>query len=246
MQGAGGVLVGRDARRYEVQAIAQLFRDASSRTRWLLRREPQQRFDLDSSAPSTELAQRATAWAEQTHEPWLLAHSLRTWGFARLFAQADGLEVDAETLYLACLLHDTGLTDEGRIAAGEGCGCFALHGAHVSESLLIEWDADPAQAAEVAQAIALHLNVTVPRVHGASAHLLSQGVGLDCVGARAADVGREAITSVVRSYDRTRFPALLIERLGAEARERPQSRTGALWRVGFPLAIRMNPINRLK
>ena len=90
---------------------------------------------------ATDLVRATTAWAEQIHEPWLLRHSLRTWAFGWLFGQLDVVVVDAETLYLACLLHDVGLTADYRIPggdAGTACQCFAAHGAHVSEAKLLE------------------------------------------------------------------------------------------------------------
>jgi len=194
------------------------------------------------------LVRAATAWAEEVHEPWLLRHSLRTWVFGHLLGQLDGIDSDPEALYLACLLHDVGVTAAYRVPhgdIGEGCRCFAVHGAHVSEEKLLELGASPLLASEVADAIGLHLNASVSVESGAAAHLVNQGAALDVVGVRASDVGRKLIGEVLARYDRDGFSAELLTVVRGEYVERPTSRMASFFGIGMGPAIRLNPLNRM-
>lgn len=240
-----GNLSRREELTHQAKALRVLVADLPGRLRFLRDSSDDAPFDVDIDVPDTALARAATAWVAQTHDPWLLNHCLRTWAFAVLLGRTDDIEANDEMLYLACLLHDVGLTDEGRIGPGEACGCFAVHGAQAARDKLVELGADPLLAAEVADAIGLHLNATVPLSHGPTAHLLSAGAGLDVVGIRAADLGRAAVTAVLRAHERAGFVDSLLAVFRRELAVRSRGRLGAFWRGGFPLAIRLNPLNRL-
>jgi len=243
----GGALSRRERRAHQAAALALLTADLSSRVRFRWAAGAQG-LDVDVKPPTTGLVRAATAWAEEVHEPWLLRHSLRTWVFGHLLGQLDGIDSDPEALYLAGLLHDVGVTAAYRVPhgdIGEGCRCFAVHGAHVSEEKLLELGASPLLASEVADAISLHLNASVGVESGATAHLVSQGAGLDVVGARASDVGRKLIGDVIGRYDRTGFAAEFRAVLRAENVERPTSRTDSFFGIGMGPAIRLNPLNRM-
>lgn len=232
---------------HQAAAIAVLTADLPSRVRfrWAAGGSG---LDVDILAPVTDLVRATTAWAEQVHTPWLLRHGLRTWEFGRLFGQLDAVEADAETLYLACLLHDVGLTDDHRIPGGDvgrTCRCFAAHGAHVSEAKLLELGASPLLASEVADAIGMHLNARVGAEAGGVAALVNRGAALDVVGVRASDLGRRVIGEVLARQDRAGFADQLLDVLRVEAAERSSARMGSFFGVGFGAAIRLNPLNRL-
>ncbi|HSI25944.1 MAG TPA: hypothetical protein VK948_00935, partial [Aeromicrobium sp.] len=152
------------------------------------------------------------------------------------------------TLFLAAMLHDVALTDTYRVTPGEAplaCLCFAAHGAHLAEQTLVGLGADAAVATTVGEAIGWHLNAVVPEDAGPDAVALNAGAALDVIGLRAAVVGRTAVASVVRDEPRDGFVDGLLGALGLEARERPDSRMGLLWRLGFGTTIRLNPLNRV-
>lgn len=242
-----GALSRRERLAHQAAAIAVLTADLSSSLRF--RRESGAAgLEVDLTPPATDLVRATTAWAQQIHAPWLLRHSLRTWEFGRLFGQLDAVEADAETLYLACLLHDVGLTEDYRIPhgdAGQACACFAAHGAHVSEAKLLELGASPLLASEVADAIGMHLNARVGAESGGVAALVNRGAALDVVGVRASDLGRRLIREVLERHDRTGFADQLLDVLRVEAAERRSARMGSFFGVGFGPAIRLNPLNAL-
>ena len=243
----GGALSRRERLAHQSAAFALLTADMPSRVRFRWAAGAQG-LDVDVAPPTSGLVRAATEWAEGVHEPWLLRHGLRTWVFGHLLGQLDGLEPDPEALYLACLLHDVGLTADHRIPQGGGadsCRCFAVHGAHVSEQKLLELGASPVLASEVADAIGLHLNAKVGVESGGAAHLVNQGAALDVVGTRASDVGRALIAQVIARYDRTGFADELLPVLRAEIAERPAARMASLFGIGMGPAIRLNPLNRM-
>lgn len=195
------------------------------------------------SAPDSKLALAAEEYAREASSPRLYAHCLRTWAFATLFAQRDRVAHDEELLYLACVLHDLGLTPahNGRDTQAR---CFAVEGARAAHTLVSANGASDAQARTVAEAITLHLNVTVPRRLGAEAHLLSKGVSLDVVGRRLHQIPAPARRDVSARWPRSGFGAELAGATTEQARIRPESRSALLHRLGFVKLIERNPLER--
>ena len=243
----GGALSRRERLAHQAAAMALLTTDLSSRLRFRWA-SGASGVDVDVAPPSTDLVRATTAWAEEVHEPWLLRHGIRTWHFGRMLAQLDGVDVDPETSYLACLLHDVGLTDAFRVPGGDdgvACQCFAVHGAHVSEAKLLELGASPLLASEVADAIAMHLNARVGIDAGGPARVVNQGAALDVVGVRASDLGSAVIRGVLAQHDRAGFVDELLAVFRVENAERPSARMASLFGMGMGPAIRLNPLNRL-
>lgn len=243
----GGTLSRRERFAHQAGAVAVLTADMSSRVRfrWATGAPG---LVVDATLPTSDLVRATTSWAEGIHEPWLLRHSLRTWLFGRMLGQLDGTDADDESLYLACLLHDVGLTDEYRVPAGDAgtaCQCFAAHGAHVSEEKLLELGASPLLASEVADAIGMHLNAKVGAEAGGTARLVNQGAALDVVGVRASDVGSTIIREVIALHDRAGFADELLAVVRAENADRRSARMASFFGVGMGQAIRLNPLNRL-
>jgi HD superfamily phosphodiesterase len=103
------------------------------------------------SAPDSELARKAAALVERVHSKALLHHVHRTWWFAEFLGQRRGLQYDRETVYLAALLHDLGLTPE--FAADQR---FEVDGADAASRFLRANGYPQAKAEQVWDAIALH------------------------------------------------------------------------------------------
>src|SRR5579862_4739573 len=62
--------------------------------------------------PQTSLAKEATAVALSSEPIEIFRHSLRTFLFAELIATKRAIEHDRELVYVASILHDTGLSSE--------------------------------------------------------------------------------------------------------------------------------------
>jgi hypothetical protein len=87
-------------------------RNAVGRLRMAVRLHPGRNLSIPESrlaVPETALTRAARKVAEDTLTPTLLQHSYRTYRFGRALGELDGLQVDAELLFAAAILHDTGL-----------------------------------------------------------------------------------------------------------------------------------------
>jgi hypothetical protein len=193
--------------------------------------------------PDSSLAREAQDIVRELSSPALYGHCLRTWAFAELFAQRDRTTHDAELLYLACLLHDLGLTHE-HDGSDPTAACFAVEGARVAQAFLRSQEVPDERARTVAEAISLHLNVTVPARLGIEAHLLSKGVSLDVVGRRLHQISPAVATSVNERWPREGFAAELTTLTTRQAKIRPRSRSALLHRLGFVGLINANPLDR--
>src|SRR4030095_14997285 len=87
-------------------------RNAVGRLRMAARLHPGRNASIPESrlaVPETALPRAARKVAADTLTPTLLQHRYRTYRFGRALGELDGLPVDAELLFAAAILHDTGL-----------------------------------------------------------------------------------------------------------------------------------------
>jgi hypothetical protein len=194
--------------------------------------------------PDTELARVAEERVRELSKPALYGHCLRTWAFAALFAQRDRVDHDDELLYLACVLHDLGLT-EAHDRRDPSAACFAVEGARAAHGLVCEHGEPEDRARTVAEAISLHLNIKVPERYGPEAVLLSKGVMLDVVGRRRELMPKAAVSEVVAKWPREGSSELLLADTKIQAEVRPQARAAMLHRLGFTKLVSANPLDRL-
>lgn len=195
--------------------------------------------------PDSGVARLAEERVREVSSPVMHAHCLRTWCFAALIAQRDGLQHDEELLYLACVLHDLGLT-EAHDRRDATAACFAVEGARAAHDLLCHHGLAEDRARTVASAISLHLNIRVPTRLGAEAHLLSAGAAFDVVGRGVRKLPSATTAEVVARWPRRDCAAELATMTGAQANVRPDSRAALLHRLGFAQLIAANPLDRVR
>ncbi|HEY2216635.1 MAG TPA: HD domain-containing protein [Solirubrobacteraceae bacterium] len=240
----GGALRRRDRARLIGQAVAAQLARLPSQWR---SRIVGDRFSLTSpTPPDSALARAADERVRELSSPALYGHCARTWAYAALFAERDRVAHDAELLYLACMLHDLGLTKPhwGRDPHAK---CFAVEGAYAAQAFIGQREnANEQRASEVAEAISLHLNVDVPARLGVEARLLSKGVSLDVVGRRLDQLPTHATQGVEQRWPRGELAVELIAATGEQARLRPRSRSALLHGLGFPKLIEGNPLERAR
>lgn len=192
--------------------------------------------------PDTPLARAAEEHLRELAGPALYGHCLRTWAFAELFAQRDQVDHDEELLYVACVLHDLGLTEryDGRDPAAH---CFAVEGARAAHALVQEHGQPIPRADTIAEAISLHLNVDVHSRYGPVATLLSKGVMLDVVGRRIEQLPPDPIDDIVTRWPRAGSGELLLNDTRHQAQSRPHSRAALLHKLGFTQLVTANPLD---
>ncbi len=235
----GGTLRRRDRARLIGQGIsARLTRIPSQ---WRSRLFGEHASLVVPELPDSSLAREAEEHVRELSSPGLYGHCLRTWAFAELFSQRDRLSHDSELLYLACMLHDLGLTPShwGRDAHAK---CFAVEGASAARALVHAGGASEERSRTVAEAISLHLNVNVPARLGVEAHLLSKGVSLDVVGRRLHQIAPSVVQGVDARWPRAGFASELAAATTSQAQLRPGSRSGLAHKLGFVNLIEGNPL----
>jgi HD domain len=170
---------------------------------------------------------------EQLHPRFLVNHSYRTYVWAAIVAAHERLEYDEEVVYVASLLHDTGLSDAHQIEAPPNC--FSLIGAEAAVSCAADGGWDRARRDMAAEAIVMHLNLRVRPVDGIEAYLTAAGTSLDAVGARWWLIDPATRDAVLERYPRRGVKEGFVERFRSEAKTHPGSRAQYYWRY---LALR--------
>ncbi|MFD5466780.1 nuclear transport factor 2 family protein [Kitasatospora sp. NPDC127059] len=188
--------------------------------------------------PRSELAVAALRFAEETEEPFLFRHSVRGYLFARGLAERRGLRADAdyhdERLFLGCVLHDLGLTEEGN-----GDQRFEVDGADLAATFLREHGADEDTVAVVWDAVALHTSDGIAARKGPEVGLAQAGIALDVMGR-----GRDALPDGFAERVHDAFPredlgyaiadAIIAQALANPAKASPLSFPGQLLRRRLP------------
>ncbi|MFJ2821975.1 HD domain-containing protein [Streptomyces toxytricini] len=140
-------------------------------------------FDL----PRTELAAQALHYAAEVEPEVIFRHSVRSYLFARALADHDGMragaDFDDELVFLSCVLHDLGLSEQGN-----GDQRFEVDGADLAARFLRARGTGEDAVTVVWDAIALHTSVGIASRKGPEVALAHAGITVDVLG-----LGRESL-----------------------------------------------------
>jgi hypothetical protein len=168
--------------------------------------------------PDTALARAATGLASAAQPVEIFNHSLRTYLFAELIAAATNLAHDAELVYVASILHDTGLSPQHMSPSFP----FEVDGANVAADLLTKNGVAPERVATAWDAIALHDNSGIAVHKQNEVRLVNAGVGAD-FGAYSDLITRDQIDAIFAAAPRKDFINVFLDAAAAVARSKPQS-----------------------
>lgn len=191
--------------------------------------------------PDSAITREAIAICQDASPPYLLNHCLRAYFWARLLD--DGRQpFDDEALYTALMLHDLGLTDTHRLI-GDKEQCFTIVGARKVWELAEKHHWSGKRANIAAEAITLHLNISVHARHGKEAQMVRAGSGGDVTGLGLDVLQTDQIASVVARYPRLDIKKEILKPLSIEASERPCCRYAYLHtKLGFAKLVRYAPM----
>jgi HD domain len=171
--------------------------------------------------PTTPLAIRTVEYLRASETESVANHSLRSYLFAVLLAEHEGLQpsadFDPDLLFFACALHDLGTSP----MAG-GTQRFEIDGADLAATFLTDNAVDRSGVDLVWEAIALHTSPGIAERRGTLAYLTRRGVGIDF------GPGSEIITDAEGQAIHTRYPRLrmvpsLIDEIVRHAGRGPQN-----------------------
>lgn len=173
------------------------------------------------SAPDSELARKASALVERVHSKALLHHVHRTWWFAEFLGQQRGMKYDRETVYLAALLHDLGLTNE--FSADQR---FEVDGADAASHFLLENGYSKSKTELVWDAIALHSSAGIADRKQAEIALIYLGAHVDVMGLNIEEITPSLIEDALALYPRIGMKAAFTAAVAEVARKKPFTAIG--------------------
>ncbi len=169
------------------------------------------------TVPDSPLAREAAAAARESLPPEIFNHSLRTFLFAELVSKARKIDHDVEAVYVASILHDTGLS-EAHMSEGYR---FEVDGANLARAILKKHGVTGQRADIVWDAVALH-DSSFARWKGPEVRLVSSGVNAD-FGAFLDVLDHGDVKSVLAAAPRTNFIPAFLKSVAAVAKKKPNA-----------------------
>jgi HD domain len=180
--------------------------------------EGPQRTVAGISIPDTPLAKEASIAASSSEPVEIFNHSLRTFLFAELIAKAKGVAYDSEAVYVAAILHDTGLATAHMSATDR----FEVDGANLARQILKRHGVTGARADLVWDAISLHDSGGIARWKQPEVMLVNAGVSAD-FGAYLNLLHRNDVIAILSEAPRTGFIPVFLAAVAAVARQKPNA-----------------------
>jgi hypothetical protein len=186
----------------------------------------------------SKMARLATELARDTSPEYLFNHAARTFLFGALIGNASNLKFDSEILYLACTLHDLGLTE--RFA---GPLPFEIQGAQAARAFLTENGLPNDQANMVWDGIAMH-PFAMASFKKPEIALVSAGAGADVVGSDLEKIPETAKAAVVNAFPRLDFKHAFVKSCAGVVRQFPRGASRSFMRdIGERNVERFHPTN---
>lgn len=175
--------------------------------------------DLVPTVPDNPLARKALVLVTSTESASIANHSVRSYLFGMMLASHRGVEIgrdlDRQLLFLACVLHDIGLTPDGDREQR-----FEVDGADLAAEFLTAQGLPAAEVDGVWEAIALHTSPGIAERRGALALFTRSGIGID-FGRDSECVSDEQAAAVHAAYPRLAMATSLADAITAQAKGRP-------------------------
>lgn len=163
----------------------------------------------------TKIARTATELSRAVSPPYLFNHAVRTFLFGSLAGRARRQKFDEEVLYLACILHDLGLTERF-----SGDLPFEIQGAQAAKRFLEEKAYAKEKAAIVWDGIAMHA-LRIGQFKQPEIALVGDGAGADVLGPDPAEVGKTEVDEVLKAFPRLKFKEAFVMTCAEVVRSHP-------------------------
>ena len=168
--------------------------------------------------PDTEMAEEAYRFAEEIEPSWLFSHSVRCYLYAKALGGRVGLrDYDDELVFLSCVLHDLGLTDEGNRD-----NRFEVDGADLAVEFLRERGMSEKRVRIVWEAIALHTSDGIPSRMGPEVSITQVGIGADLFGLLREELPADLVTRAHSSFPRADLGYTWADAIVEQAAAKPQ------------------------
>ncbi|MFI6316208.1 HD domain-containing protein [Nonomuraea sp. NPDC050556] len=177
--------------------------------------------NLIPALPDGPVARLAVEHARSRESEPVANHSIRTYVFATLLAEHEGLEsgadFDRDLPFHACVLHDLGTSP-----SAPGMQRFEVEGADMAAEFLTGHGYGTPEVDAVWEAIALHTTPGIAERKGALAYLTRRGVGAD-FGVGVDYVSDAQGEAVHQRYPRLNMATALVDDIVRHAARSPQT-----------------------
>jgi hypothetical protein len=174
--------------------------------------------------PETAAAAAATRFAREHTSPLIFDHSRRVFLLGSLRAAELGLSPDPELLYVAAMMHDTGLSTPFSSVEQR----FEVDGADHARRLLLDLGTSPADADVVWSAIALHTTPGIPERMGPVVAVTQMGVLVDAVGLGLDALDGEQVAEITAAHPRGDFKHEFLQAFVDGLAHRPDTTYGTV------------------
>ena len=172
----------------------------------------------------SEIAKLATNLSRSVSPPYLFNHAMRTFLFGSLVGRALGQKFDEEMLYLACILHDLGLTEryEGdapfEIQGAEGAKHFLEEHAYAKEKISVVWDG-----------IAMHASA-IGGYKQPEIALVGEGAGSDAIEPDPSQIKKSEVDEILKAFPRLKFKDAFVKTCADVIRKYPRGASSSFMR----------------
>jgi hypothetical protein len=185
--------------------------------------------------PDSKIAREAAELVRQYETELLFNHSVRVFLFGAMKGIREGLNFDAELLYVASLFHDLGLVDAYHTETKR----FEVDGADAARNFLRSHGISDPKADLVWEAIALHTTPGIPQYMRPEIALTNAGVLVDVVGIGYDNYTPEQRNEVIAAFPRgDNFKADFIQAQTCSALKKPATTFGT---VNFDYILEHDP-----
>lgn len=196
-------------------------------------------FDLDQVViPDTPMVKIAVEELAIKASVTLINHSWRTYFWAVALAHMQQKEYDPESLLVAALFHDIGLTEAH--LKSKGCKCFCYESADQFRIKAQQINFDQQKMHLIQEAICLHMNGYRDDSYANEIVLLQQGASCDVIGAKLYTLSSQYKEHVLAQYPRADFNRHFTQLINMESQLNPHSRTALLKHLGLSSMIKLN------
>ena len=172
----------------------------------------------------SKIAQTAIGLAQSAYPPYLFNHAVRTFLLGSLVGRALGQRFDEELLFLACILHDLGLTERFQgdlpfeIQGAEAAKHFLEESAYTKERSEIVWDG-----------IAMHASA-IGQFKQPEIALVGEGAGADVLGPDFSRIKRSDVAEILKAFPRMGFKVAFVQTCAELVRRHPRSASRSFMR----------------
>ncbi len=184
----------------------------------------------------SNIAKAATQLTYEVSPLYLFNHAIRTFLFGSLIGRRLRQKFDEEVLYLACILHDLGLTDrfEGELP-------FEIQGAQAAKAFLEQHAYAKDKTGVVWDGIAMHASL-IGHYKQPEIRLVGEGAGADVVGPDPAQIAKSEVDEILAVFPRLDFKNLFLKTCAGVVRRHPGGATRSFMRdIGERYAPEFHP-----